>query len=789
MGTSEVLTTQTYDVLGIGVVCTIANDTLSLYFDVLGIEGYSPYFYGGPTPLQVTTTTQVLGLTASSLAAQASLRRTASLGVTVVRPSMTAFLALVDRQRRALLYPAAPKSKDLETMSITKRPLIALLTGFIAAVTVAACGGGGGSAPGTLPAVHASGAAGATAAPAMTSVPYASASLSTATYVGPAQFGAMSIDVVPTLQNAAGLSAYAQAASDPGSPLFRQFLTPQQIGSRFGASDADYAAQVAYFRAHGLVVAGWPQRLLLHVGGTQSQLESALGAKFGIYRSGSSTFIALTGNAQLPQALRVQQLVHANESAEALTLHANYPPLVAGGAYLSPQQLAHAFQYDTAWAAGFTGSGINVGIIASAGIDPNDVPAYGAMFGAKVATVTQVNAQDSYVFASPLPSVCPSNNPYSFVCNYSLGLTSPPPVTPACNQNKVSLPACNPEDGEAQLDTETIASLAYNANVLFYLAYNPTECYSSGQYAPSSPCPSGGTPAPEIGNSLWFDEIQQAISDDRADVISISLGGCEPQEVNAVFDEGGNGYGPTAWAAVKAEGTAVFVAAGDGGVDDCGNGKSATVDWPGTDPSNTDVGAVFAPLDQGGNIVGQVTAWGFPNSFGMFPARTRPDPAAGSPSTSIYRRTNSGPMSPARCATFPTWPTMGPPARRSRSCSMRGWRAARVLVRRRHEPGRADGLRDVVARAASLQTDALVRDRRRPKSVAPGRRQAYLYAIYNGATAAASPRAPVKRMARCSTTCKSATTRPTDRRATCRATTPAQATISSRASASPTPAR
>ncbi len=504
-------------------------------------------------------------------------------------------------------------------MSITKRPLIALLTGFIAAVTVAACGGGGGSAPGTLPAVHASGAAGATAAPAMTSVPYASASLSTATYVGPAQFGAMSIDVVPTLQNAAGLSAYAQAASDPGSSLFRQFLTPQQIGSRFGASDADYAAQVAYFRAHGLVVAGWPQRLLLHVGGTQSQLESALGAKFGIYRSGSSTFIALTGNAQLPQALRVQQLVHANESAEALTLHANYPPLVAGGAYLSPQQLAHAFQYDTAWAAGFTGSGINVGIIASAGIDPNDVPAYGAMFGAKVATVTQVNAQDSYVFASPLPSVCPSNNPYSFVCNYSLGLTSPPPVTPACNQNKVSLPACNPEDGEAQLDTETIASLAYNANVLFYLAYNPTECYSSGQYAPSSPCPSGGTPAPEIGNSLWFDEIQQAISDDRADVISISLGGCEPQEVNAVFDEGGNGYGPTAWAAVKAEGTAVFVAAGDGGVDDCGNGKSATVDWPGTDPSNTDVGAVFAPLDQGGNIVGQVTAWGFPNSFGMFP--------------------------------------------------------------------------------------------------------------------------------------------------------------------------
>src|SRR5690349_6817189 len=46
--------------------------------------------------------------------------------------------------------------------------------------------------------------------------------------------------------------AYADAVSDPKSPLYRHYLTPAEIAERFGPSVGDYAKVVAYLRAQGL---------------------------------------------------------------------------------------------------------------------------------------------------------------------------------------------------------------------------------------------------------------------------------------------------------------------------------------------------------------------------------------------------------------------------------------------------------------------------------------------------------------------------------------------------------
>lgn len=47
-----------------------------------------------------------------------------------------------------------------------------------------------------------------------------------------------SLDVHVYLTPNPGLSAYAQAVSTPGSPLYHQYLTPAQIAANFGPSPA-----------------------------------------------------------------------------------------------------------------------------------------------------------------------------------------------------------------------------------------------------------------------------------------------------------------------------------------------------------------------------------------------------------------------------------------------------------------------------------------------------------------------------------------------------------------------
>ncbi len=99
VGYADQQTIQTYDVLGIGIVCTVATDVNTSYVDWTGGSYYTPYLYNGTTA-GVTTTTEVLAITASS-AGTLSARRKAGLGGPLAMPSHGLFLRAVAQVRRA----------------------------------------------------------------------------------------------------------------------------------------------------------------------------------------------------------------------------------------------------------------------------------------------------------------------------------------------------------------------------------------------------------------------------------------------------------------------------------------------------------------------------------------------------------------------------------------------------------------------------------------------------------------------------------------------------------------
>ena len=503
-------------------------------------------------------------------------------------------------------------------------------------LAVSACGGGhtGGSG-GALPAVPNTSPG---SIPAALVVPnWNQAALKDAQYIGPATGAHLNAMVLVHQQNATALIAYAQQVSDPKSSNYRHFLTPQQIADRFGASQSDYQKAAQYFAQNGMAVGGWPQRMLLSVAGDQSTFERAMGTKFGIYSKNGRQFIAPTGTPHFMRALPVDGV---GRIVTYSPLHTYLMPAAprAGASFgtgFSPAQVANGFDYTGAYKAGYNGSGITVGIIATGPIDyegatgsgDRDLDAFASATHAAVAHVNQVAVTASGVNlglgASGIPTAPPATPnprgtpaPVAGGFPYSNDFQSPPPVTGNCNG---SLPACNPEDGEAQLDVQQVASLATGATVNFYLAYNASDCFT---YYPNqcsaTPAP-GATAAPnggqaQIGLIESDPEIQQAIGDNVADVISMSYGGGESQNFASSSAYNGS-FSQLQFAALAAEGIAAFASSGDSGSAEClGSGGSylgqPCVSYPSGDVNVTSVGGVTAPLDGFGNLQGPIVAWG-----------------------------------------------------------------------------------------------------------------------------------------------------------------------------------
>ncbi len=546
------------------------------------------------------------------------------------------------------------------------------LAAAIAILATAACGGRGGS--GATPPTGGTPFSPYTGPAALANFDWGKDQLQGAMLQGPASVGHMQVSVVLKQQNAAGLVQYAQQASDPSSPLYRHFLTPQQIGTQFGATQKDYQTAADYFVSQGLTVAGWPQHLSLSVAGSQTAMERAFGTKFGVYQKDGIQFVAPMSaphfNAVVPVAA-VSNLVALNRRHTYLLMA---PPRANANDNLaySPQQVRNAFDFTGAYSKGYDGTGITVGIIGTGPINVDrtnlcadkDLAALRALYNnVNVAPACEIDVTPTAVAAgltaspSPIPTAIPATpNPLATpapnpgqsptsMFPYSGNFQTPPPVTSGnCTG---SLPACNPEDGEAQLDVQQVATLAPGATVNFYLAYNANDCYV---FFPNTctPAPAAtSTPAssnygyPQIGIVEADPEIEQAIANNAADVISISYGGGESQTVGNGFNANGVGYQPEEFAALTAEGVAVFVSSGDSGSAEClGSGNTylaqVCVSYPSGDVNVTSVGGVNAPINEFGQLSGNITAWGTSNGGYAPPGSTSSGSGSGGGISTIF---------------------------------------------------------------------------------------------------------------------------------------------------------
>ena len=92
-------------------------------------------------------------------------------------------------------------------------------------------------------------------------------------------------DIVLPLRDRAGLQNFVREVQDTASPSYHQFLTPQEVTARFGPSQEDWDALVAFAKASGFeIISGTREARDLRLAGTVANVEKAFHVSMGTYR-------------------------------------------------------------------------------------------------------------------------------------------------------------------------------------------------------------------------------------------------------------------------------------------------------------------------------------------------------------------------------------------------------------------------------------------------------------------------------------------------------------------------
>lgn len=305
---------------------------------------------------------------------------------------------------------------------------------------------------------------------------------------------------------------------NPASPQFHHWLTPAQVGQRFGISDDDLAAVRAWLEAEGLRV-NWvaPGRNFIGFSGSAADVGRAFQTELHYYNVNGARRFSVASDPMIPRALApviaaVRGLYSIQDRpAHLLQLGQSTPEFSNGGNnFIAPADFATIYDLPS----NLGGTGVTIGIVGWAFVNPADLDNFRRQTGSD--------------FANPVEVVPTQFGGVSPAAPY----TAPPA---SCNN-------CLSGQEEATLDVVRAGSVAPDANLLL-VASSPSGANNgigaAAQYLIQS------TPAP-------------------AQIVNISFGDCES-------DAGPSGvsYWNKLFEQAAAEGISVFVSSGDSGAAGC----------------------------------------------------------------------------------------------------------------------------------------------------------------------------------------------------------------------------
>ena len=211
-------------------------------------------------------------------------------------------------------------------------------------------------------------------------------------------------------RNRAALDSLVQQLYDPASPNYRRYLTPEQFGERFGATEGDYQAVLDFVKANGLtVIKTHPNRLVVEVEGTVADVERVLHVTMREYQHPREArkFYAPEGEPTLDLSVPILEISGLNNySRRRPMLHRS--PLVPSGNVApksgsGPSSTYIGKDFRNAYIPGatnLTGAGQMVGLLQFDSYYTNDIKNYITAAGISTSVVL-TNVAVGKVIATP----------------------------------------------------------------------------------------------------------------------------------------------------------------------------------------------------------------------------------------------------------------------------------------------------------------------------------------------------------------------------------------------------
>jgi hypothetical protein len=319
----------------------------------------------------------------------------------------------------------------------------------------------------------------------------------------------MLINFNRTAAQQADLEALLAAQQNPASPLFHQWLTPEQFAARFGMAQADLDKVQAWLQQQGFSI-DWVARSrnAIRFSGTVNQVELAFQTQMHIYKVDGEQHFAPSTPLSLPSAFAgTIESVRGISDFRLKPMHilANKGPRPEYTFYgnsttqyvlFAPGDVKVAYDVTPLTTANITGAGQTIAVMGQSQISVTDI--------------------ENFQTASGLPIKDPTLV-----------------LVPGTGSSAVS----SGDQGESDLDLEWSGAMAPGANIVLVYAGNSN-----------------------ASNGV-FDSIQFAIDEKIGDIITLSYGACE-LELNTFTQD-------SLYQQASSQGQSIIASSGDTGSTAC----------------------------------------------------------------------------------------------------------------------------------------------------------------------------------------------------------------------------
>ncbi len=329
------------------------------------------------------------------------------------------------------------------------------------------------------------------------------------------RFNGMSIFFGRSAAQQADLEGLLADQQNPNSPLFHQWLTPDQFAARFGMASSDLAKVENWLEQQGFSVESVSRsRNMIRFSGSAGQVEQAFQTQMHYYNVEGTRHFAPSTALSIPSAIAPTVLNVGNLSnfrPKPMHIRSPKPAFTSsqsGSVFFAPGDIKVAYDMNPLLSAATDGAGQSIVVVGQSSIDVADIESFQTAASLTVKDPTLVLVPDT-------------GNPQTYAG----------------------------DEGESDLDLQWSGAMAPGAEIIFVYV-------GDGTKADGSPF-------------SVFDSIQYAVDQKIGDIISASYGSCETviptsfaSAYEAIMSQG------------AAQGQTIVAASGDSGSTACWTGQT-----------------------------------------------------------------------------------------------------------------------------------------------------------------------------------------------------------------------